>query len=75
MALAYCNLTKSLRCIYYLDDIPGIGPKRLKAIWQAFGSLEELAGEEAKEIADKAKLPLGVAERVRKRAQEVGGGK
>ncbi|MFB0516901.1 MAG: excinuclease ABC subunit UvrC [Candidatus Neomarinimicrobiota bacterium] len=56
-----------------LDDIPGIGPKRLKAIWQAFGSLEEIANAEAKEIAQQAKVPLAVAEDVRERAREVGG--
>ena len=36
---------------------------RLKAIWQEFGSLEEIAAAEAKEIAEKARLPaagLGV---------------
>jgi len=55
-----------------LDDIPGIGPKRLKAIWQVFGSLEEIATAENTEIAEKAKLPLDVAERVRERAMSVG---
>ncbi|MFC1484170.1 excinuclease ABC subunit UvrC [Candidatus Neomarinimicrobiota bacterium] len=55
-----------------LDDIPGIGPKRLKAIWQAFSSLEEIAGAKAGEIAEKAKVPLEVAERVRERAQKIG---
>ncbi len=52
--------------------ILAVGPQRLKAIWQAFGSLEELAGAEATDIADRAKLPMEVAERVRERAREVG---
>jgi len=56
-----------------LDDIPGIGPKRLKAIWQAFGSLEEIAVAKAEEIAERAKVPLEVAEKVWERAREVGG--
>ncbi|UCD37996.1 MAG: excinuclease ABC subunit C [Fidelibacterota bacterium] len=56
-----------------LDDIPGIGPKRLKAIWQVFDSLEEIAAAKPEEIAEKAKLPLEVAERVRGRARKVQG--
>ena len=55
-----------------LDDIPGVGPKRLKAIWQAFNSLEELAAAESVEIAERARLPVAVAEAVRERAREVG---
>ena len=57
-----------------LDDIPGVGPKRLRAIWKAFSSLEELASAEAAEIAEKAKVPVAVAEQVRERAREVGEG-
>jgi len=57
-----------------LDDIPGIGPQRLKAIWKAFASLEEIATAESTEIAEKAHLPVAVAEAVRERAREVGGG-
>ena len=55
-----------------LDDIPGIGPQRLKAIWKAFSSLEELANTEATEISERAKLPVAVAEAVRERAKSVG---
>ena len=58
-----------------LDDIPGIGPKRLKAIWQAFDSLEEISTAESAEIAVRAKVPLAVAEKVRDRAKNVGGGR
>jgi len=71
------------------NDLPGIGPRRVyrpegappgqgslkgKAIWQAFGSLEEVATAESVEIAERAKLPLNVADKVRERAREVGGG-
>ncbi len=56
-----------------LDDIPGIGPQRLKAIWKVFNSLEELATAESAEIAERAKLPVAVAVAVRERAREVGG--
>ena len=58
-----------------LDDIPGIGPQRLKAIWKVFSSLEELANTEAADISERAKVPVVVAEAVRERAREVGGGK
>lgn len=54
-----------------LDDIPGVGPKRLKAIWKVFGSLDELAKSGASEIALKAKLPVAVAEAVKERAGQV----
>ncbi|MFB0516898.1 MAG: helix-hairpin-helix domain-containing protein [Candidatus Neomarinimicrobiota bacterium] len=53
--------------------MPGVGPQRLKAIWQVFGSLEEIANAEAEEIAQQAKVPLAMAEEVRERAREVGG--
>ena len=54
-----------------LDDISGVGPKRLQAIWKTFSSLQELANAEAAEIADKAKLPVAVAVAVRERAARV----
>jgi excinuclease UvrABC nuclease subunit len=71
MVLPYRNLTRPLLCTYCLDDIPGIGPKRLKTIWQAFSSLEELPAAESEEIAEKAKIPLEVAEKIRERARGV----
>ena len=58
-----------------LDDIPGIGPQRLKAIWKVFSSLEEIANTEADQIVERARLPVAVAEAVRERAREVGSGK
>jgi len=57
-----------------LGDIPGVGPKRIKAIWKVFASLEELAQTKAEEIAAKAGIPLAVAEAVRERAGRVGNG-
>ena len=55
-----------------LDDVPGVGPKRLVAIWKAFDSLEAIAAARAAQIAEKAMLPLAVAEKVKERAREVG---
>jgi excinuclease ABC subunit C len=57
-----------------LDDIPGIGPKRIKAIWKVFASLEELAKTKAEEIAAKAGIPPAVAAAIKERARKVGNG-
>ena len=54
-----------------MKPFPGIGPQRLKAIWKAFSSLEEMANTEATEISERAKLPVAVAEAVRERAKTV----
>jgi excinuclease ABC subunit C len=48
-----------------LDEIPGIGPKRKSALLKAFGSLERMVAAPAEEIAEKAALPLTLAERVK----------
>ena len=58
-----------------LDDIPGIGPKRLRAIWKAFANLEEIGAADAAAIADRAGIPLAVAGAVRDRAITVQGSK
>ncbi len=54
-----------------LDDIPGIGPQRLRAIWKAFANLGELGEADAATIADRAAIPLAVAEAVRERAANI----
>ncbi len=58
-----------------LDDVPGVGPKRLKAIWKAYDSLEELANADPAELAERAKLPETVAEAVKARARGAAGGR
>ncbi|MFC1484168.1 hypothetical protein ACFL5M_05445 [Candidatus Neomarinimicrobiota bacterium] len=45
----------------------------MKRSLEAFSSLEEIAGAEVGEIAEKAKVPLEVAEKVRERAKQVEG--
>ncbi len=50
-----------------LDEIPGIGPKRKSALIQAFGSVARLEHASADEIAEKAGIPKGLAERIRRR--------
>jgi excinuclease ABC subunit C len=48
-----------------LDEVPGIGPKRKSSLLKAFGSLERMVAAPAEEIAEKAALPLALAERVK----------
>ena len=45
-----------------LDEIPGVGEKRRRALMKAFSSIEELKGADAQTISERALLPLNVAE-------------
>lgn len=45
-----------------LDDIPGVGPTRRKALMKAFASLEEIRNASAEELAQIPEIPLSVAE-------------
>ena len=47
-----------------LDDIPGVGPERRKALMRAYDSLEELKAATAEELSEKAGLPRNAAEAV-----------
>ena len=47
-----------------LDDIPGVGPKRKKALIKAFGSLKQLREACVEEIAAVPGIPREVAEDV-----------
>ncbi len=47
-----------------LDEIPGVGPKRKKAILKAFGSVKRLRTASAEEIAEVPGVPLDVAEEI-----------
>ncbi|RLE35845.1 excinuclease ABC subunit C [Candidatus Acetothermia bacterium] len=44
-----------------LDEIPGIGPKRRKALIKAFGSLEKLKQASVDEIAELPEIPKSLA--------------
>jgi len=44
-----------------LDEIPGIGPKRKKALIKAFGSLEKLKQASVDEIAELPEIPKSLA--------------
>jgi excinuclease ABC subunit C len=48
-----------------LDDVPGVGPKRRKALLKAFGSVRKLATASVEEIAAVPGVPREVAEDVK----------
>ncbi|MBQ3037058.1 MAG: excinuclease ABC subunit C, partial [Lachnospiraceae bacterium] len=45
-----------------LDEIPGVGPTRRKALMKSFSSIEDLKKADAATIAEKAGMPLHIAE-------------
>lgn len=47
-----------------LDEIPGVGPKRKKAIMKAFGSMKRLRGADPEAIAGVPGVPEDVARRI-----------
>ncbi len=47
-----------------LDDIPGVGPARRKALMKAFKSIDEIKSATAEELAEKAGLPQSTAEEI-----------
>ena len=47
-----------------LDDIPGVGPARRKALMKAFKSIDEIKSATAEELAEKAGLPQNIAEEI-----------
>ena len=53
-----------------LDEVPGIGPKRKNALITTFGSVARISHASADEIAEKAGIPSGLAERIRKHLRE-----
>ena len=53
------EMTKSV-----LDDIPGMGPKRINAVWKAFKSIDELKSAAPNEIQSKSKIPQKIAEAI-----------
>ena len=47
-----------------LDEIPGVGPARRKALMKCFDSIEEIKQAEAQELHEKAGIPLSTAEEI-----------
>ena len=47
-----------------LDEIPGVGPARRKALMKSFPSIYEIRDATAEQIAMQADLPMSVAEEI-----------
>ncbi len=47
-----------------LDEVPGVGPKRKKALLRKFGSLKAVREARAEEIAETPGFTRGMAEKV-----------
>ena len=45
-----------------LDEIPGVGPVRRKALMKSFASIDELKAADAVTISERAEMPLHIAE-------------
>ncbi len=45
-----------------LDEIPGVGPARRKALMRSFASINELKAADAQTISQKADIPMHIAE-------------
>ena len=45
-----------------LDEIPGVGPARRKALMKSFSSIDELKQADAVTISDRADIPMHIAE-------------
>ncbi len=45
-----------------LDEIPGVGPTRRKALMRSFASINELKAADAQTISQKADIPMHIAE-------------
>jgi excinuclease ABC subunit C len=65
-AITYHRVLRSKRTIRSaLDDVPGIGPSRRRALLGAFGSIAALAAADVPTIIERARVPRAVAVRVK----------
>src|SRR5579875_1112099 len=72
-AITYHRQTRSARTFRsVLDDIPGIGPKRKKALIRTFGSARAIAAASVEDIAAVEGMTREVAERVK---EQIGSGR
>lgn len=53
-----------------LDNIPGVGPKRGKRLLEVFGSIAAIKQASADELAEKAELPMKLAEEIASRLSD-----
>jgi excinuclease ABC subunit C len=55
--------SKALKLVN-LESMDGIGPARARNLIMAFGSLEAIASQKAEAVAERARLPLDIAQRL-----------
>ena len=48
------------------NNIKGMGPSRIKKIWNHYASLEEIKKDSADTISQKTKIPLDVVANIKK---------
>ncbi|MBA7502795.1 UvrABC system protein C [subsurface metagenome] len=65
-AISYHQKLRSKRgTASILDDIPGIGPKRKKALLKKFGSIEAIKKASVEEISQVERIPPALAQRIK----------
>jgi len=65
-AISYHQKLRSKRSTAsILDDIPGIGPKRKKALLKKFGSIEAIKKASVEEISQVERIPPALAQRIK----------
>jgi len=67
-------LRRRARIASEIDRVPGVGPARRAALLKEFGSVAALKAATAGEIADRARVPLALAQRVVDRLAATGHG-
>jgi len=55
-----------------LDEIPGVGPSRRKALMKAFNSIDEVRKAPPEEISEKTGIPANIAEKIYEYFREEG---
>jgi len=53
-----------------LENVKGIGQKRIESIWKNYNSLEEINNESCEEISKKTGIPLNIVEKLLKEISE-----
>jgi len=60
----HCSLRSKSQVHSVLDEIPGVGPSRRKALMKYFKSIEEIKNAEIEELTNVSEIPQNVAEEI-----------
>lgn len=66
----HCSIRSKSQVRSVLDEIPGVGPERRKALMRHFESIEEVRGASAEELAKIPEIPEHIAEQIVKFFEE-----